>query len=69
MAVRLRDLNTVEWHTLTRLARGVIGSKYDDEALAGLLQLGLAERRNGGFTLSAAGQFLLASIKARPAAR
>ena len=69
MAVRLRDLNTVEWHTLTRLARGVAGMRFDDEALAHLLELGLAERRSGGFAISAAGQFLLAPLKARLAQR
>jgi hypothetical protein len=69
MAVRLRDLNTVEWHTLTRLARGTAGMRFDDEALAHLLELGLAERRAGGFAISAAGQGLLAPAKVRSGQR
>jgi hypothetical protein len=69
MAVRLRDLNTVEWHTLNRLARGASPVKIDDEALASLLQLGLAERKGGGFVLSPSGQDLLGPLRARPATR
>ena len=65
MSVRLRDLNTVEWHTLTRLSRSNPHMKFDDEALARLLELGLAERRAGGFGLSLAGQDLLAPLRAR----
>jgi len=69
MAVRLRDLNTVEWHTLRRLSRGIPDLKFNDEALAHLLELGLAERRPGGFGISANGQFLLNPVKAKSAPR
>jgi len=69
MAVRLRDLNTVEWHTLMRLAKGNPGLKFDDEALASLLGLGLAERKAGGFVISPAGTFLLGPVKARSGQR
>jgi hypothetical protein len=65
MSVRLKDLNTVEWHTLNRLARSVAHVKFDTEALARLLELGLAERKPGGFVISAAGQDLIAPLKAR----
>ena len=69
MTVRLRDLNTVEWHTLTRLARGMPYLKFDDEALAHLLELGLAERKGGGFGVSLGGQQLLSSVKAKSVPR
>jgi hypothetical protein len=69
MTVRLRDLNTVEWHTLNRLARGVPHLKFDDEALASLLELGLAERKPGGFGLSASGQHLLNPLRAKSGQR
>jgi hypothetical protein len=69
MSVRLRDLNTVEWHTLIRLGRGVPDLNFNDEALARLLDLGLAERRSGGFGISAVGQSLISPVKARAAQR
>jgi hypothetical protein len=63
MGLRLTDLNTAEWHTLTRLERGGPLPNVATEAVVRLIELGLAERQPGGIGMTRAGKNLLASAK------